>query len=227
MHAAKGDLTIMQENKIDTKGVRKRSELHIARKVYHVAGIALILFLYQNLTYSQSIQALAIASVVILSADMLRLKSRRVKKTATEMLSKIIRKEELRTLSSMTFLVLGTFVVVAFFPKPVGMLALIHLGVGDPASSIVGVLKGKDVLIGRKTLQGAIAGFVACAAASLIYFTLTGIMTERLIVVSLLAGLIGAISELIPIGRFDDNFSFPILSAIMLWGLFNLFGGFA
>ena len=51
-------------------------------------------------------------------------------------------------------------------------------------------------------------------------------MTERLFLVSMVSGLIGAFSELIPIGKLDDNFSFPILTAILLYGTFILFGGF-
>ena len=43
--------------------------------------------------------------------------------------------------------------------------------------------------------------------------------------VALLAGLIGAFSELVPIGKLDDNFVFPVLSATLLTGLLKLFGG--
>jgi len=50
-------------------------------------------------------------------------------------------------------------------------------------------------------------------------------MVERLLMASLIAGLIGAVSELLPIGKLDDNFTFPVVSGTLLWMMFLLFGG--
>lgn len=51
-------------------------------------------------------------------------------------------------------------------------------------------------------------------------------MIDRILIVSILSGLIGAFAELIPIFKLDDNFTFPVVSSIGLWLLFYLFGGF-
>jgi dolichol kinase len=52
-------------------------------------------------------------------------------------------------------------------------------------------------------------------------------MLDRVIVVSLLAGLIGALAELVPIAKLDDNFTLPVMSSLGLYILFYLFGLFA
>ena len=101
------------------------------------------------------------------------------------------------------------------------------LAFGDPISSIVGVLYGKDKILGNKSLQGTMAGFAICTIVAGLFYYSKGLMLERIVLVSILSGLIGAISELIPVGKMDDNFSFPILAAAMLYILFLLFGGFS
>ena len=50
-------------------------------------------------------------------------------------------------------------------------------------------------------------------------------MTDRLVLVTIVSGFIGMIAELIPVGKLDDNLSFPIICASLLWGVFTLFGG--
>ena len=39
------------------------------------------------------------------------------------------------------------------------------------------------------------------------------LMRERLFIVCLLSGLSGAVSELMPVGKLDDNLVFPVVSA--------------
>ena len=126
----------------------------------------------------------------------------------------------------MSYLLGGALIVIAFFPKPIGMLAFLFLAIGDPISSIIGILYGKDKILRNKSLQGTLGEFAVCTLISVIYFQMTGIMADRLILVSLIGGLIGAFSELVPIWKMDDNFTIPVLSAALLFGMFLLFGGF-
>ncbi len=98
------------------------------------------------------------------------------------------------------------------------------LAIGDPICNIIGIKYGKDKLIGSKSFQGSIAGFIACTIVSVIYFKLMDIMTSKLLLVSVLSGLIGAFAEVIPIDL-DDNFIIPVVTSILLWGLFTFIGG--
>jgi dolichol kinase len=113
------------------------------------------------------------------------------------------------------------------FPRPVVSLTLLFLAFADPIASLVGIKYGKDKIFGQKSIQGFIAAFFVCVGITFFYFLFFSSMTGRLIVVSLLAGLVGACSELIPIGKLDDNLTLPVLSAVGLSILFYFFGIFA
>ena len=51
-------------------------------------------------------------------------------------------------------------------------------------------------------------------------------MINRLLIVGILSGFAGAISEAFPVGQLDDNLVLPVLSALQLWLIFYIFGGF-
>lgn len=216
-----------QQNQIsEVWQLKVRSDLHLARKAYHFFGVFIIIGLYQVLTREQGLVAICTAAGIVILIDFLRLKVPAINKATFAFFGSFLRKEEVKKLSGMSYLLGGALLVVALFPKPVGMLAFLFLAIGDPLSSIVGILYGKDKIIGNKSLQGTLAGFAVCALISGIYFQVSGLMVDRLILVSLLGGLIGALSELIPVWKMDDNFTIPVLSAILLFGMFMLFGGF-
>ncbi len=137
-----------------------------------------------------------------------------------------MREHERHGFAGTTYLLLGVLIIIAFFPKPVCILSLLFLAVADPLASLVGILYGKDKICGPKSLQGSSAAFSACTVIAGIYFFTHHLMIDRLVIVSLLAGVIGAISELIPIFNIDDNLTFPIVSSGFLHALFWLFGGF-
>jgi diacylglycerol kinase (CTP) len=135
-----------------------------------------------------------------------------------------MRKSELKNLTSATYLLIGVYIIVLFFPAEIVHLALFFLAFGDPIASTFGILYGKDRLIGKKSLQGSMACFITCAVISYVYFWQGNLMTERLFLASALSGLIGALAELVPVGKIDDNLSIPVFSSLLLWGLFHLFG---
>jgi dolichol kinase len=136
-----------------------------------------------------------------------------------------LRETERTGLTGSAFMMAGVTLIVWLYPKNVVILTLILFAVADPLASYFGIRFGKDKLIGNKSFQGSAAAFVACFVASGAYFATHRLMTDRLFIVCLLSGLIGAISELVPIGKLDDNFVFPVLSATMLTGMFYVFGG--
>ena len=135
-----------------------------------------------------------------------------------------MREYEKHSFTGATYLLVATLFIVWFFPYPIVSLSLIFVAVADPLASFVGIRFGRDKLIGQKSLQGSVAAFLACAVIAAIYYSNLHIMTDRLLLVSLLSGFIGAAAELIPVGRLDDNVTLPVLSALGLWVLFTLFG---
>lgn len=206
--------------------LKARTELHLARKAYHFFGVLIIVALYQTLTREQGVIAICSFTAFFLAIDFLRLRIPTLNRFVYTTLGPFLRKEEARGLSGMAFLMGGALIIIVFFPKHVTMLSFLFLAMGDPISSIVGVRYGKDKILGNKSLQGTLAGFLVCTMISAIYFQTTGIMADRWILASLVGGTIGAFSELVPVWKMDDNFTIPVMSAILLYGMFMLFGGF-
>jgi len=185
-------------------------------------GASIIAGLYYFLPYQQMLTLFAGFTALCLTVDLVRLKSKRLNDKLLATFGSFIRKSEVNGLTGMTYLTIGVTAICLVFPKEIVTLSLLMLAFGDPISSIFGILYGKDILIGKKTLQGTVAGFIACTVTSFVYFSSIGQMSERIVLASLIAGLIGAISELVPVFGLDDNFTFPILSACLLWFQFQI-----
>jgi diacylglycerol kinase (CTP) len=217
---------VMKRTMIEGTSLKNRSDIHLARKLWHVTGVMTVIVLYHNLDRQVSVLAACLAALVVITLDILRQKIPELNRTLTFMFGPFMRDSEKNNMAAMSYLLFGVFAIVLLFPPKVATLSFLFLCFGDPIASFFGIHFGKDKLIGNKSLQGSMAAFVCCTIISFIFFWSKGIMLERIVLVSLLAGLIGSVSELIPIGKIDDNLSFPLLSSILLYGLFYVFGGF-
>lgn len=212
---------------IQTMEIKVRDDLHLSRKLYHVMGILMIVGIMAQLQPRESLFYLSLGALIILPFDILRLRRSDLNHKIIGLFKPVIRIDEVKSLSGTSFLVIGCILVTLLFPKNITILALLLLAFGDPASSTFGVLFGKDKIWGRKSLQGSIACFVVCTIICGVYFVANNVMVDRLILVSILGGLIGSLSELIQIKKLDDNLTFPVFAALGLWGLYVVFGGFS
>lgn len=203
--------------------LKKRADMHLARRLYHVVGMMIIIVLYATLDRPTGLGMITGAVIVTLAFDLVRLRSRRLSKKSLELFKKFIREDELNRLSSMTYLLIGVGVVIYVFPPVVGQLALLMLAFGDPAASLVGVRYGKDPVIGSKTIQGAAASFVVCAALTCGYLFYQNLLMDRWVLVSWIGGLVGMTAELFPVGKLDDNLTFPIIASSLMWAVFYVF----
>jgi dolichol kinase len=207
--------------------LKKRSDIHLARKIWHMAGVFGMFLAYVLLPELVSSTILAIAVLIFLPIDFLRHRNPALNDWMVHAFKPIMRTNEIHKIAGTTYLLSGVCLIVAIFPRPVVALTLLFLAFADPIASLIGIKYGKDKVFGHKSIQGFMAAFVVCAVATAIYLNYHNVMFDRVIVVSLLAGLIGALAELVPIGKIDDNFTLPVLSSIGLYILFYLFGLFA
>ena len=205
--------------------LKSRQDIHWARKIWHFAGVMTIAFVYHLVPLPWAIAMAWSLTALFVILDFWRLRSSTINSGLIWFFKPFMREEERQRLAGTTFLLLGSAIIITFCPPPVTELTLILLAVADPLASIVGLRFGQDKLVGNKSLQGTMAAFFACMFLSAFYFWQMNLMVERLVLVSILCGLIGAIAELIPIFKLDDNFTFPVLSGTSLWILFSIFGG--
>jgi diacylglycerol kinase (CTP) len=205
--------------------LKPRSDIHLTRKIYHFTGIIIIAILYHNMSRPFALQVLTIFSALMIAVEMTRQRSARMNQILVRLFQPVMRDSEKHGITGMTFVVVGVLLIVLFFPKNVVTLALLFLAIADPIASYFGIRYGKDRLFGRKSLQGSLAAFVACTVVATAYFFSHNLMTDRILIVSVLAGVSGALAEATPVGKLDDNFVMPVVSSGLLWIIYMLFGG--
>jgi dolichol kinase len=206
--------------------LKKRHDVHLARKIWHFLGVVAIVAGYLAMSRQTALQVFAVVSALAIFADIYRQRSEWFNKIILTVLHPLMRDTEKNGLMGSTFLVLGVLIIIALFPPSVVVLSLLFLAVADPVASYFGIRFGKDKLFGRKSLQGSMAAFFACTVVAAGYFFFHDMMVERILIVSLLAGLVGAFAEAVPVGKLDDNLVLPVVSSILLWILYYFFGGF-
>lgn len=205
------------------KHFQRKSDLHIARKAWHIAGVSFILWMYLTLPYEKLIPLGIFATSLLWILDLGRLYSPKINRVVQFIFGFCMRESEKTAISGMSYMAAGTLLLALLFTKDVVVLSLVFLGIGDPIASTFGILYGKNK-IGSKSLEGSLAAFIACSIASVIYFVSNDFFDHRIFLAVPVAGLWGAFSELVEIKYLDDNFTLPILSGFGLWGLYYLLG---
>lgn len=213
--------------------LKKRSDLHLARKMWHTSGVLFIAYLHSVIPRHIALPILLFASFLTLTIDFIRINSVKLNSVVMQLFQSIMRENEIRRLSGNTFLIIGVLVIELFFSKDIVLLTLFFLAFADPCASYFGIKYGRRKIIQSKSLEGFTAAAVICFILTFLFLlTKNGnidMLNHRLnmvniLVISLAAALVGALSELVPIGKLDDNLTLPILSATGLFLIFTVLG---
>ncbi|MES3038009.1 MAG: hypothetical protein V4736_08900 [Bdellovibrionota bacterium] len=205
-------------------GLKKRSDLHWTRKIWHIVAVAMMFMVYRISPPLVSKVCIILAWLLFVPLDYMRLSRPALNTRLTNWFGPIMRESEKHKLAGTTYLLTGVLIVIFAFRPPVVSLTLLFLAFADPVASAIGIKYGKDKIFGHKTLQGFLAAFFICFLLCWFFLVAMELDIYRTLAFSLIAGLIAALSELIPIGRMDDNFTLPVISAIGLHFLFYFFG---
>jgi len=120
----------------------------------------------------------------------------------------LLRRHEKNSIASYVYSISSAFIVALLFPQLIFITAVIVGLMADAAAALVGVYYGHHKITENRTLEGTIAGF------------LTSLLAVTLIIHNVLAGilvaLINSIFDATNIWEINDNFVFPILTAIVL-----------
>ena len=200
--------------------LRMRSDLHIARKLWHMAtGLIGLTFFYKSgVSTDLMASALLIFSGLSFLLEFLRLRNPKINQFLMIFMKPIMRESEKNSVSGMPFYALGVSLSLFFFPERIAILSILFLIFADPIASFCGILFGRDKILPNKSLQGTIAAFSVCYIVTLVYGLIHASPSMNLLVFSIVAGIIGAVSELC--SQFvDDNLCIPVISGL---GLFVL-----
>lgn len=203
---------------------KNRSDVHWARKIWHMATVFGMFLIYQNTSYMVSTTLLLIACATMIPFDFLRLKYPKVNDVALIFMGPLMRNSEVKGAAGTTYLLAGVTFIAVIFAKPIVALSLLFLAFADPLASYVGIRYGKDKIMGNKSVQGFLMAFFVCLILTFFFLHGYDLLLSRRLVISLLCGLVGALAELVPIAKLDDNLTMPIMSALGIWAVFQLFG---
>lgn len=208
---------------LEWRDLKNRSDLHLARKIWHMSTVFGMFLFLQLAPTSVSAVVLMTVGVLAITFDFLRLKSEKMNQMVVTFLGPIMRNQEVKSLAGTTYLLSGVALIFIVFPKPIVSLAILFLAFADPIASYVGIRYGKDRILGNKTIQGFLAAFLVCTVLTFVFVNHPSFSMSRLAVIAVLGGAIGALAELLPLAKIDDNFTMPVLSACGLYILFQIF----
>jgi len=186
----------------------RRSDLHLSRKIWHVSGVMGLWLVYYWFGLEKARMIFLVLLTLTAVVELMRRQSVSINKMVLKVMLPLMRKNEIKGIAGVTPL-LAAVNILTLFPSWIVSLSMLFLAFADPIASLVGVLFGRTKLIARKSLEGSAAAFMVC---SLITF-LTHIQSWSDVFIF---GFIGAVAELLPIGSLDDNFTMPLLTALLL-----------
>ncbi len=208
---------------IGTFNLKLRSDIHIERKIWHAIMVLLMTFIYVKVERRTALNILSLTLLCFVATDLLRLRVARLNQLFISIFHRVMRKHEAHSLAGTTYLLTGVFFSVFLFSKDIVTITLLFLALGDPVASYFGIRYGKDRITKNKSLQGTLAAFFCCTTIAFAYFSFYKLMLDRIVLVSLVSGLTGALSEMFPIGKLDDNLTFPIICSTGMWVIFRVF----
>jgi dolichol kinase len=180
------------------------------RKLIHLFNLAIpFSYLYVFPEKWVFVKLLSILMFLFIIFDILRHKVAWVKSLFTLFINSMLRSHEQEgKLTGATWVMIGAVISIILFSKPVAIIALIFMSLGDSAAGLIGLRYGKHK-IWNKSWEGFFGGLFVCIIIGMNYSLLP--MT-----ISLSGAVAAMVMEILPI-PLDDNFKIPLgAGAIMM-----------
>lgn len=180
------------------------------RKLIHLFNLAIPFgYLYVFPEKWVFVKLLSILMVLFIIFDILRHKVTWVKSLFSLFIDSMLRSHEQEgKLTGATWVMIGAVISIILFSKPVAIIALIFMSIGDTAAGLIGQRYGKHK-IWNKSWEGFFGGLFVCIIIGMNYSLLP-------ITISLSGAVAAMVMEIVPI-PLDDNFKIPLgAGAIMM-----------
>lgn len=180
------------------------------RKLIHLFNLAIPFgYLYVFPEKWVFVKLLSILMVLFIIFDILRHKVAWVKSLFSLFIDSMLRSHEQEgKLTGATWVMIGAVISIILFSKPVAIIALIFMSLGDTAAGLIGQRYGKHK-IWNKSWEGFFGGLFVCIIIGMNYSLLP-------LTISLSGAVAAMVMEIVPI-PLDDNFKIPLgAGAIMM-----------
>lgn len=207
--------------------IQARSDLHLARKVWHsIMGTVIVgIYLFSGMSRVTAVSILATVLGMDLFLETLRLRSPSINQAILKVWAPFIRRCEVDRISGIPFYVGASCLAIAIFPKEIAALSILLLAWGDPIASLFGILFGDRSIrfANGKSLIGTAAGVLTCLIVSSAFLSAYPYSVGEYLALVLVGGIAGGTAEMLPL-EIDDNFSIPMVSGFGLWLTYIVLG---
>lgn len=189
----------------------------LSRKILHLITNSLVPIIYYFVDIPQMwmSELLGLAAILFVIIDLGRTRNIWIAKVFKKFFNPMMRSHELDgKLTGASYLLIGSFITVALFPKPIAVLALLFATFGDTFAALYGQRFGK-IKIWNKTLEGSLAGLLVC-------FIIAWFISDVPDAVKYFGAFAAMFIELMPV-RVDDNLRIPLFSGLIMDAVLFLF----
>ncbi|UCC78570.1 MAG: hypothetical protein JSW64_09830 [Candidatus Zixiibacteriota bacterium] len=183
----------------------------VFRKLTHLGAISIpvVYFFFGDVI----LYFLAGGLVFSIAVDLIRFYGgEKSRKFITRYLGIMIRPRETKDFTGATYILASSIIVILIFDKPIAVLSIAFIVVGDTAGAIIGRIWGKVKYV-SKSLEGSIGFFIACTIVALI---VPGIPFW----VKIAGAFIATVTEAVTV-KIDDNLTVPLISGIVMQFITN------
>ncbi len=195
-----------------------RSDLHISRKLWHVAtgSVGILLFFMANIE-TKTLAKLGLSfALFAFIVEILRLNNSKLNTFFLKYARVLLRKNEQNSISGLPYYALGVGLSLLLFQTHMAVLSVFFLVFADPMSSLVGIKFGKNKFLPNKSVEGSLAFGLICTFITFLYLKSYGVNEYNFFLFSIGAGIVGSLSEIASAFKVNDNLTIPILSGFGL-----------
>lgn len=184
---------------------------NIARSLFHVASGFVALALIRVLPGRAWLVAAAGAFAVFAwTAELLRRRDPAVNGKLMRFFGPVAHAHERHQTNSSTWYITALLLMAIFAPMQAAELAVLVLGLADPAAGVIGRRFGRTRIRRGRSLEGTLAFVVTGFVASFAWLALAGGDGAHRVLLAAVAAVTGAVAELVAGERIDDNFAIPM-----------------
>jgi dolichol kinase len=202
-----------------------RKDLQVGRRLFHMAGGLAVAIAYGLFfTHAEAVYLLGTIACIAYLFDKVRIAYPEIAQRVQGLTNFFLRAEEKLAESSMIPYIIAILLTIISFPKPLALIAISTLALGDPIAAIVGIRWGKRRWVPNKTLEGSLAFWVSALFCSLfVLIRIAGVPWPAALGLSFLLASAVTVFEMLPV-KLDDNLTIPLFVGFAGWALCALFG---
>ncbi len=185
-----------------------RQELY--RKLTHLGALVIPGgYYYLGLTRGEALAIMIPVTILMILIDVARLRGWRIWTLLKPIISPIVRAHEMKgDFTGAFYILLTATICIAIYPKPIAVLCLAFIIVGDSAAALIGRKFGRHKFR-NKSFEGSLAFFVSAALVA-------WIAPEISFRVGLIGAAVATVTEAVSF-KIDDNTSVPLVSGLVMY----------